>query len=234
MPIFFPKWYENIRHFSEKVLIYSLINVFQYNELKLLGGEKGAADGHVVVQLISKNLFHEKLVSNMTWSGKTKEKNTKKIAFQAFKSIFALISKLLQAADGKFDVAMSQKAITYKVLKYAYRKKPVDVASQQQNHSVNSLEVSTPNETNSKFDQNNQTGDLNAQIHSMAGSSHPFQQRPTITRMQPAFPSTPQHTVINQLMNQAPQLHPPPQFTPYQNQYSGWGGFPNNGWQSQM
>lgn len=81
--------------------------------------------------------------------------------------------------------------------------------------------------TNSKFDQNNQTGDLNAQINPMAGSSHPFQQRPTIMRIQPAFPSPPQHTVINQLMNQTPQQQPPPQFAPYQNQYLGWGGFPH-------
>lgn len=101
---------------------YYLKSLFQYNTFKMVGGENGKSNGEEVVLQICNYMFSEQLLSNMTWTGKSGQKEKKKIAFKSFVQLIDLFYKLSNAADNTFDDKSCHRVFVYKVLKYAYKK----------------------------------------------------------------------------------------------------------------
>lgn len=177
----------------------------------------------------------------MTWSGKTRAKNAQKIALKDFKNTVTLITKILQAADNKLDEMSCQKAITYKVLKYAYRKKPIEVVNQQPEQSKGSADIAGASSKDANgATQNRQqhtvlsqpplnfvtqqpeqsTGSADIAGASSKDANGATQNRQRQIMMVSTVP--PQHTVLSQ---------PPPNFAQY-HQYPSWPNVPFNSWQS--
>lgn len=66
-------------------------------------------------------MFSKQLLSNMSWTGKSSQKEKKKISFKRFDQVIELISHLSNTADKAFKKSDCQRVLVYSVLKYAYR-----------------------------------------------------------------------------------------------------------------
>lgn len=77
----------------------------------------------LVFPAIIKCLFKDDLLKQITWTGKSNSKATKKISMKKHKSVIKLITDLCLAADRGYSEIKCEHDLIYKVCKYAYRKK---------------------------------------------------------------------------------------------------------------
>lgn len=73
--------------------------------------------------MIFNSIFEDSFLTNITWTGRSGTKNQKKIVLKSCTNIVQLLKDLCIASDEKYTAEKCEKAIVYKVLKYAYRKK---------------------------------------------------------------------------------------------------------------
>lgn len=212
-------WYD-ICYFLFERHKYLYVYVLQRNVLKVVGGETGKANGEEVLLEVCRKLFHDNLISSMTWTGKSGDKTKKKIKFKSFSNTRGLMFELVLAADKSFNEKKFEKILIYKVLKYGYRaKKTTPNESISELVPIKSIISSSNESTGAEHELVS-----NTQQQTITGppASHMLPPSHNMVSGPPAAPSA--------IMNQPTFPHMvTPQYTQYKPYGLGWQNFNGNG-----
>lgn len=108
----------------------------------MIGGTTGESSSALVLPAVFGNIVATELHSNITWTGKTNVKSTKKFPFKTCKRTIKLIIDLCTAAAKNYSRATCEHDIIYKMMKYGYRKKNNDSdSSSTRSTSPESIQV---------------------------------------------------------------------------------------------
>lgn len=125
--------------------------IFQYDALKIIGGESGAAIGNVVNEAIFDAIFDKTFLARVSWTGKSSKKDQKKIKLKDFKRVITLIVEICIAACKTYTKDLCERHIIYHIVKYAYR----ETASSQSRAKSTANSSTKTSETQNNTDQSN-------------------------------------------------------------------------------
>lgn len=95
----------------------------------MIGGSSGRADGKKAMRLIVDSIICPKLMSNITWTGKTAKNMPKKIKFESYTNIIRVILDLSISADRSFTEQSALHELKYSVIKYAHSRTQTAIAT---------------------------------------------------------------------------------------------------------
>lgn len=86
-------------------------------------GGSGDLVGTKVIKSVVDIIIAPEFLGGFTMTGKTSKKNEKKNKIKVFTNVIELIRKVVMAADSSYNKVQFERDLTYKVMKYAYKKK---------------------------------------------------------------------------------------------------------------
>lgn len=90
--------------------------------LTVINGENAQKKGKDIIVSVAEAIIDPNILPEFTWSGKSNDKNKKKIKFAAYKEISGIIHTTCRRADSSYSVRECEKDLTYIVLKYALQR----------------------------------------------------------------------------------------------------------------
>lgn len=83
-----------------------------------IGGNKGSADGSLVLDSLMRSLISPEFLPKLSWTGRGKGK-ARKIPLNGYTNVINFITVIVMKADRKYSSPQVQADITYEVLKRA-------------------------------------------------------------------------------------------------------------------